>query len=415
MTPVPFNSPPSGVFVHQDGQIVLQFDGTGNADLEYEDLSHRYLWGPVVDMLLADEQVDWSDTVADGPVYWMLADHLGTIRDVVDNDGELRRHNVFDSFGNFTGATYYDIYGEVIGGTNPGADPEAVQQSFYFTGVYRDPITGLQWNRARWYNPEIQRWMSEDPIKDGFNWQIYVTNAPTMYTDDTGLGRVKKLWKGLKVIVDNDTAEFVLANGKRIKIRNSKFIDSHVTPAELRKFTSVSEETIACVEKKYGKNISIYFDKFGQPDFSRFRKAQVTIPNPGASNYASEAWKKLKKDRPDLYKKYYRLSHQFNWHHAADGSLELIDKDLHTAFQHTGLNSVLKGLGVATVCAIVPGVGAFKEGRINDGAREVAVNATPLGWSSLISEFFSGLYDLAHDDIYDDGQLHPGDPGYSER
>jgi hypothetical protein len=29
--------------------------------------------------------------------------------------------------------------------------------------------------------------MSEDPIKDGFNWQIYVNNGPTMFTDPSGL------------------------------------------------------------------------------------------------------------------------------------------------------------------------------------------------------------------------------------
>jgi hypothetical protein len=59
----------------EGGQIVLQFDGTGASDL-----SHRYVWGPAVDQLLADEQV--TSPTSPGSVLWPLADHLGTIRDL---------------------------------------------------------------------------------------------------------------------------------------------------------------------------------------------------------------------------------------------------------------------------------------------------------------------------------------------
>jgi RHS repeat-associated protein len=78
---------------------------------------------------------------------------------------------VFDSFGNRTNA-------------------DAIDAAFEWTGVYRDPVTGLQWNRARWYNPEIQRWMSEDPLPLPFsdeNPGRYANNAPTMYVDPSGL------------------------------------------------------------------------------------------------------------------------------------------------------------------------------------------------------------------------------------
>ena len=44
-------------FVYDGNQIVLQFDKTGTGDLAASDLSHRYLWGPAVDQLLADEHV----------------------------------------------------------------------------------------------------------------------------------------------------------------------------------------------------------------------------------------------------------------------------------------------------------------------------------------------------------------------
>ncbi|NLS98226.1 MAG: hypothetical protein GXX96_39355 [Planctomycetaceae bacterium] len=48
----------SRVFVHDNGQIVLDFQKTGTAAAGNSDLAHRYLWGNSVDLLLADETVD---------------------------------------------------------------------------------------------------------------------------------------------------------------------------------------------------------------------------------------------------------------------------------------------------------------------------------------------------------------------
>ena len=44
-------------FVYDGNQIVLQFDSTASGDLAAANLSHRYLYGPAVDQVLADEQV----------------------------------------------------------------------------------------------------------------------------------------------------------------------------------------------------------------------------------------------------------------------------------------------------------------------------------------------------------------------
>jgi RHS repeat-associated protein len=63
-----------------------------------------------------------------------------------------------------------------------------VEHAVSWTGRYFDPVTGLQWNRARWYNPEIGRWMSRDHIPDDpQHMGRYVGNAPSMNTDPSGL------------------------------------------------------------------------------------------------------------------------------------------------------------------------------------------------------------------------------------
>jgi hypothetical protein len=81
----------------------LEFDGTTK-----DDVSHRYPWGPVTDQLLADEQV--TVPTSNGNVLWPLADHLGTIRDIADDNESspaftVTNHRVYDTFGNLTSET----------------------------------------------------------------------------------------------------------------------------------------------------------------------------------------------------------------------------------------------------------------------------------------------------------------------
>jgi len=92
------------VFVYDGDQIVLEFDGTSAGDV-----SHRYLWGPAVDQILADEQV--STTSSAGNTIWPLSDHLNTARDLADYTSgsaptaTVLNHREYDSFGDLKGET----------------------------------------------------------------------------------------------------------------------------------------------------------------------------------------------------------------------------------------------------------------------------------------------------------------------
>ncbi len=61
-------------------------------------LAKRYLWGEKVDELLAQEDVTKNVTAADR-VLWPIVDHLGTVRDLVKQDGTVATHFVYDAFG----------------------------------------------------------------------------------------------------------------------------------------------------------------------------------------------------------------------------------------------------------------------------------------------------------------------------
>ncbi len=171
-----------GVVDHQtryayDGrQIALQFDKDGTGDVTAANLSHRYVWGPAVDQVLADEQVTSTQTA--GNVVWPLADHLGTVRDLAFRDPQtgvttVANHRVFDSFGNLKSETN-----------------AAVDCLFGFTGLPLDEGSGTYRTATRPYDPRTGRWLQPDWI--GFNGQDanlyrYCGNSPTDRKDPTGL------------------------------------------------------------------------------------------------------------------------------------------------------------------------------------------------------------------------------------
>jgi RHS repeat-associated protein len=130
-------------------------------------LTTRYLRGDKVDELIG--RVDGSNP------YWVLTDHLGSIRDVIDGGGALADSLKYDSFGNIdTGTETNDAY----------------RGRYTWTGRELDLETQLQYNRGRYYDATTGRWISQDPL--GFdagdsNLYRYLNNAPTGGTDPSGL------------------------------------------------------------------------------------------------------------------------------------------------------------------------------------------------------------------------------------
>jgi RHS repeat-associated protein len=158
------SSPVTERFVYDGAEIALAFDGTGT-------MTHRYLYGPALDMILADEN-------AAGQVLWPLTDNLGTVRDLVNSSGVVQDHIQYDSFG------------QILTQTNA-----AVDLAFAYTGREYDPETGLYCYRARYYDPQAGQFLSEDPIGFGgmdVNLHRYVGNIATEATDPSGTVPTRK-------------------------------------------------------------------------------------------------------------------------------------------------------------------------------------------------------------------------------
>ncbi len=85
----------------------------------------------------------------------------------------------------------YEPYGKTtVSGT-------ASSNSFEYTGRENDS-TGLYFYRARYYNPGLQRFVSEDPIglEGGPNVYSYVGGNPLSYSDPLGLNPVGGAYAG---------------------------------------------------------------------------------------------------------------------------------------------------------------------------------------------------------------------------
>lgn len=122
---------------------------------------YRYVHGPGIDQPLA--RVDGGAVAA-----YYLADHLGSIVQETDSAGVVSLTREYDPYGNL-------IQGSATGG-------------YAYTGREWDPEINLYYYRARYYDPRVGRFISEDPehFVDDTTLYAYVKNQPLKAKDPSG-------------------------------------------------------------------------------------------------------------------------------------------------------------------------------------------------------------------------------------
>jgi len=115
----------------------------------------------------------WLDSWRSGYGYrFPLYDGTGTARGLVDVNQTVTDSYALDAFGTPTGAAQSTPNPYRYGGA---------------WGYMTDP-SGLQQLGARFYWPELGRFVQQDPIGDGMNWYAYVDNQPLTHVDPEGEG-----------------------------------------------------------------------------------------------------------------------------------------------------------------------------------------------------------------------------------
>ena len=132
--------------------------------------------------------VTWTFTTAQSEIKWLVTDHLGSTRMVIDETGSLegiKRHD-FAPFGEELFA------GVAIRSDGNGYSADSVRQKF--VSKERDNETGLDYFGARYFASVQGRFTSPDDflndthVSDPQSWNlyVYVRNNPLRYIDPTG-------------------------------------------------------------------------------------------------------------------------------------------------------------------------------------------------------------------------------------
>ena len=139
--------------------------------------------------------------------YYKLNAHGDTIG-ILNGLGEQIKSYTYDAFGNEQTPDKFD--------TNP----------FRYCGEYFDNETGLIYLRARYYDSNTQRFISEDPIRDCFNWYTYCGNNPCTRIDPKGESWEDTLYGFIEAVDDNNMGGFVVWAAKKLTGDKGKNIDS---------------------------------------------------------------------------------------------------------------------------------------------------------------------------------------------
>ncbi|NYZ69264.1 RHS domain-containing protein [Endozoicomonas sp. SM1973] len=129
--------------------------------------------------------------VQDNQVYFYHLDQLGTPQEISDARGSI------------VWSVQYRAYGSVV-----RKQVEHIQNNLRFQGQYFDEETGLHYNRHRYYDPGLGRFINQDPIGlDGGDNLYQYTPSPIAWTDPLGLSGKPSLPS--RVLLENDKLRVV--------------------------------------------------------------------------------------------------------------------------------------------------------------------------------------------------------------
>jgi RHS repeat-associated protein len=147
----------SRYYVYLDGDLMLELDNDANP-------SRRYAHLPGTDVPLSVDTI-----AATNNSHYFALDHPGHVSALMNASGAITTNYEYTPFGTETAA-------------NDG-------QPLRYMARELDFSTGLYYVRARWYDPTLARFVSEDPIglAGGMNTYAYAGNDPINGRDPSGL------------------------------------------------------------------------------------------------------------------------------------------------------------------------------------------------------------------------------------
>ena len=306
-----------------------------------------------------------SEESADGSYKVFHYDYRGSTIALTDEDGEV------------TDTYVYGTYGELEGHEGTSA------VRFRYNG--RDGVqtdsTGLYYMRARYYNPEIKRFINQDVLLGGIedstslNRYSYVNGNPVNHIDPfgleaqganafalakeiasfvPGLGNVISVYDSIQAFNKGDIKSGIInlsfavpgignvAKAGKLGVKGAKYFPYGIDKLKgvkmmNKKMAGTTYKLPGELGNKYPNGVK--YDDYGFPDYSPYSRYTVKLDNLKGNNYhdfklANEAvGLPYKGNSPPGY----------TWHHVEDGkTMMLVPKDLHRATSHTGGAALLR-------------------------------------------------------------------------
>ncbi|MFY7993710.1 MAG: RHS repeat domain-containing protein [Bacteriovoracaceae bacterium] len=131
--------------------------------------------------------------------YFFHKDGLGSVIEITNSSGNIIQHYVYSSFGKIL---------KIMNGSVDNTANPLIKTNFAYTNREYDSESGLYYYRARYYAPDLGRFLTEDPHPGilrnpaTFNTKYtYVSNNPVNYTDPSGKFFIVAAWVGSSVLV----------------------------------------------------------------------------------------------------------------------------------------------------------------------------------------------------------------------
>ena len=152
-------------YVWDGNEVLAELDGSGN-------LLKSYAHGVEIDEVL------YEDNAQAGQTLFFHGDALMSTVAISDTAGQMKESYAYDPYGNIIEAK-----------DRAGNNLTSYSTQMLYTGRELDKETGLYYNRARYYDPGLGRFISADPkgYDAGLNLYTYTQNNPLSFRDPEGL------------------------------------------------------------------------------------------------------------------------------------------------------------------------------------------------------------------------------------
>lgn len=153
-------------YIYEGSQVVQELDAS-------DSIKREYIWGDPIDELIGIRQ--------NGVSYSVHENSIGSIAAITDASGALIERYDYDVFG-------LPYVSDLNGEPPPNPTVSFLGQPYSFQGREWDPVLRMFYFRARYYDPVLGRFISQDPslYSDSPNlYQGFLSN-PITVTDPTG-------------------------------------------------------------------------------------------------------------------------------------------------------------------------------------------------------------------------------------